>query len=89
MYRCVLRKIFLIGLVVSLSGCAAIQYPLPSCSGAARRPLNKSMWDWQKAGLPTGLSILGETPASDAGSSLASVANHVLGIAGSYRSCNG
>lgn len=80
-----LRGVFLIGLVLGLSGCASIQYPLQSCSGAARRPLNKSMWDWEKGGF----SILGQAPIPDAGSTVAAVATRVFDIAGSYRSCNG
>ena len=30
------------------SGCATIRYPLPSCDGGARRPLNAGLWDYEK-----------------------------------------
>ena len=29
-------------------GCASIRYPLPSCDGGARRPLNAGLWDYEK-----------------------------------------
>ncbi|TCQ02659.1 type IV secretion system protein VirB7 [Rhizobium sp. PP-F2F-G36] len=31
-----------------LTGCASLSYPLPKCDGAAKRPLNRSMWQWQE-----------------------------------------
>lgn len=34
-------------LTASLSGCASISYPLSKCDGYARRPLNRSMWQWE------------------------------------------
>ncbi len=30
------------------SGCASIRYPLPSCDGGARRPLNAGLWSYEK-----------------------------------------
>jgi len=30
------------------SGCASIRYPLPSCDGSARRPLNAGLWSPEK-----------------------------------------
>ena len=30
------------------SGCASIRYPLPSCSGIARRQLNADQWSYDK-----------------------------------------
>jgi len=32
-----------------LAGCANISSAPPSCDGMARRPLNRSMWDWENA----------------------------------------
>jgi type IV secretion system protein VirB7 len=32
----------------ALSGCASITYPLPKCDGYSRRPLNRSMWQWEE-----------------------------------------
>lgn len=36
----------MIGLLAVVSGCASLSYPLPKCDGYAKRPLNRSMWDW-------------------------------------------
>lgn len=33
-------------LLATVSGCATLSYPLPKCDGYAKRPLNRSMWDW-------------------------------------------
>ena len=33
--------------LVTLSGCATLTYPLPKCDGYSKRPLNRSMWDWE------------------------------------------
>lgn len=43
------RMLILLTLPMCLaaSGCAAVSYPLPSCDGYSRRPLNRSMWDWE------------------------------------------
>ena len=30
------------------TGCATIRYPLPSCDGGARRPLNAGLWTTEK-----------------------------------------
>ena len=35
-------------MAVIISGCAAIRYPLPSCDGSARRPLNAGQWSYEK-----------------------------------------
>jgi type IV secretion system protein VirB7 len=35
------------GVLAILSGCATLSYPLPKCDGYAKRPLNRSMWDWE------------------------------------------
>lgn len=37
------------GLLFALSGCAGIMPRLaPSCDGYARRPLNRSLWNWEE-----------------------------------------
>lgn len=36
----------MMGLLAAVSGCATLSYPLPKCDGYAKRPLNRSMWDW-------------------------------------------
>ncbi|AGF74932.1 type IV secretion protein VblB7 [Bartonella australis AUST/NH1] len=43
-------------LTIFMSGCASwdkMAYPLPKCNGYARRPLNKSMWDWDTKNPPS------------------------------------
>ncbi len=37
----------LLVLAATLGGCASLTYPLPKCDGYSRRPLNRSMWQWQ------------------------------------------
>lgn len=36
----------MMGLMAAVSGCATLSYPLPKCDGYTKRPLNRSMWDW-------------------------------------------
>ena len=38
-------------LMVGVVGCASLTGPrgAPSCDGYSRRPLNRSMWDWENA----------------------------------------
>ena len=49
----IVRTITLMGLLAAVSGCATLSYPLPKCDGYAKRPLNRSMWEWD-AGKPQG-----------------------------------
>lgn len=37
----------LVCMAAILSGCASLTYPLPKCDGYSRRPLNRSMWEWE------------------------------------------
>ncbi len=37
-------------LAASLVGCSSISHPLPKCDGYSRRPLNRSMWQWDDNG---------------------------------------
>lgn len=37
----------LVCMAAILSGCASLSYPLPKCDGYSRRPLNRSMWEWE------------------------------------------
>lgn len=39
-------------LTVNLVGCGSISHPLPKCDGYSRRPLNRSMWQWESDGKP-------------------------------------
>lgn len=43
----VVRFLTLLGTLTVLSGCATLSYPLPKCDGYAKRPLNRSMWEWE------------------------------------------
>src|SRR3954467_9742936 len=45
-------RIIIAGLLMfSVVGCASLTGPrgAPSCDGYSRRPLNRSMWDWENA----------------------------------------
>lgn len=42
-----IRITVLLFIGASLAGCASISYPLPKCDGYSRRPLNRSMWQWE------------------------------------------
>ncbi|CAK7260973.1 type IV secretion system protein VirB7 (plasmid) [Shinella sp. WSC3-e] len=37
----------LLVVLAALGGCASLTYPLPKCDGYSRRPLNRSMWEWE------------------------------------------
>ncbi|MCE4226356.1 hypothetical protein HCU64_21650 [Methylobacterium sp. C25] len=61
----------LVAVAAGLGGCASVMGPTsaPSCDGGARRPLNRSMWDWERtrpevpvAGVIT--SVPSQVPAS-------------------------
>lgn len=41
------RALLLCLTLSALSGCATLSYPLPKCDGYAKRPLNRSMWEWE------------------------------------------
>lgn len=41
------RMLLSLLMLASLAGCAAISHPLPKCDGYSRRPLNRSMWQWE------------------------------------------
>src|SRR5689334_19707455 len=42
-----IRIIVSILLAMELTGCASKSHPLPKCDGYSRRPLNRSMWQWE------------------------------------------
>lgn len=56
--------LFILALGLMVSGCASIQYPLPSCDGSARRPLNQSVWDWNASSSAPAGSATGAAPAA-------------------------
>lgn len=73
----VVRVFTLIGVLAILSGCATLSYPLPKCDGYAKRPLNRSMWDWE-AGKAQGSK---QTTSSDSGPNAAAFAAEPSGSA--------
>lgn len=42
-----IRPMLLLFVAAALGGCASMTYPLPRCDGYSRRPLNRSMWQWE------------------------------------------
>lgn len=63
----------MIGLVATatgLGGCTSVMgpTPAPSCEGSARRPLNRSMWDWEgpRPGVPVTKTITSATSQGSA-----------------------
>ncbi|UXS43085.1 type IV secretion system protein VirB7 (plasmid) [Agrobacterium tumefaciens] len=89
------RALLLCLTLCALSGCATLSYPLPKCDGYAKRPLNRSMWEWEG----------GKGPANQQHSSLSNEGSAALAFAeiahapdaqtafagfdaaGSYRAC--
>jgi type IV secretion system protein VirB7 len=41
------RLLVLILTASVLASCVTLSYPLPKCDGYAKRPLNRSMWEWE------------------------------------------
>nr|WP_225165620.1 hypothetical protein [Ensifer sp. IC4062] len=41
------RSVLFLCVAFALSGCTSLSYPLAKCDGYSRRPLNRSMWQWQ------------------------------------------
>jgi type IV secretion system protein VirB7 len=42
-----IKTFSLLCVAAALTGCASLNYPLPKCDGYSRRPLNRSMWQWE------------------------------------------
>jgi type IV secretion system protein VirB7 len=62
-----MRRGFLILFVMSwpLGGCASFYSAPPTCDGLARRPLNRSLWDWEAGTAligPQALAVLHPAP---------------------------
>lgn len=47
-----IRPLLLLCMAAALSNCASLSYPLPKCDGYSRRPLNRSLWQWEKDSSP-------------------------------------
>jgi len=87
-----MKPALLLVLAATLGGCASLTYPLPKCDGYSRRPLNRSMWEWEgdsklkhqqsDARLSTSM-----TPFAEETREPAAFAH--LDIDGSYRRCEG
>lgn len=43
-----IRLMMTLVLSLGVAGCQSVKYPLPSCDGYSKRPLNKSMWNWER-----------------------------------------
>lgn len=86
------KTALLLVLAATLAGCASLTYPLPKCDGYSRRPLNRSMWEWegdsklkqQQSNASPSTSV---KPFVEEVSEPAAFAH--LGIDGSYRRCEG
>ena len=90
-----IRTVSLLCMAATLSGCASLTYPLPKCDGYSRRPLNRSMWQWEdKSHLKQQRGDGSSTVAPRLTSSYSEVeqdppAFSRFDIAGSYRHCEG
>ncbi|MDK4732059.1 hypothetical protein [Rhizobium sp. CNPSo 3490] len=93
-----IRVGLLLFLIPSLAACGSMSHPLPKCDGYSRRPMNRSMWQWQdnrSAEQPTTGAVSAQ-PLSQAVAyvedslpSAAPAAFAPFDIAGSYRPCEG
>ncbi|RUM20674.1 hypothetical protein EFQ99_29030 [Rhizobium vallis] len=90
-----IRIILSLALAIDLTGCASISHPLPKCDGYSRRPLNRSMWQWEDNNAVT--QPASETAPATAVSHVASYGEEPVTVepaafahfdpAGSYRPC--
>jgi len=83
-------------LIPSLAACGSMSHPLPKCDGYARRPMNRSMWQWQdnRSAEQPATGAVAAQPASQAFAywegalpSAAPAAFALFDIEGSYRPC--
>ena len=96
--RVVLSLLTLSVTACELGGCASWSKAPPSCDGSARRPLNRSLWDWE-SGTPLAAPEQATPPTDsdplirkgDAGSSVPAgrsfASGRRLDIAASYHPC--
>lgn len=86
---------FLLALI--LAGCSSITHPLPKCDGYSRRPLNRSMWQWENneksnpktsQAIPANPAYPAAAYADDPGSTTPA-AFAQFDVEGSYRPCEG
>ncbi|WLE00794.1 hypothetical protein PX860_27585 (plasmid) [Agrobacterium leguminum] len=79
-------------MLVALGGCASLTYPLPKCDGYSRRPLNRSMWEWEGDSKVKSQQLdrrpsTSATPYTEESTEPAAFAH--LDIDGSHRRCAG
>ncbi|WP_081615347.1 hypothetical protein [Rhizobium freirei] len=92
-----LRMLLSLLLTASLAGCSSISHPLPKCDGYSRRPLNRSMWQWEgdrKADQSTTGAIPADPPSRGASFAEERIARTPapfahFDLAASYRPCEG
>lgn len=87
-----IKPALLVVLAATLGGCASLTYPLPKCDGYSRRPLNRSMWEWQgdsklKDQQSNTNSSTSVTPFAEEAREPAAFAH--LDVDSSYRRCEG
>lgn len=90
------RVFMMLGVLAVVSGCATLSYPLPKCDGYAKRPLNRSMWEWEGGKQPTAeqhssldaedTRKLAYVPAEEAETTVQTVFTN-FNEAGSHRAC--
>ncbi|WP_324763889.1 hypothetical protein SO078_23980 (plasmid) [Sinorhizobium meliloti] len=90
-----IKTLPLLCMAVALSGCASMAYPLSKCDGYSRRPLNRSMWQWEDNGILKQKQSDARPVASRsvatayAEASKGPPAFAHLGVGASYRPCQG
>jgi type IV secretion system protein VirB7 len=87
-----IRFPLLLVMAATLAGCASLTYPLAKCDGYSRRPLNRSMWEWEgdrklQRQRPDARSTTSVTPYVEESGVAAAFAH--LDIDGSHRRCAG
>ncbi|GLR92461.1 hypothetical protein GCM10007858_00790 [Bradyrhizobium liaoningense] len=93
------RRLFIISVIgFQLGGCAIWSKGPPSCDGQARRPLNRSLWDWETGtplaapepavapSAPAPVIRKGETSPEPSPAQLAAPGQQAA-VAASYRAC--
>jgi type IV secretion system protein VirB7 len=83
-------------LTLILAACSSISHPLPKCDGYSRRPLNRSVWQWERNETSTlNSNAVSTNPTQHAAAyadeprSTTSTAFAQFDVANSYRPCEG
>ncbi|MFK0166553.1 hypothetical protein [Rhizobium sp. NPDC090279] len=83
-----IRILLLLSLTMGLAGCGSISHPLPKCDGYSRRPLNRSMWQWENDGKVDKAASHATSYAQEPMSPTPAAFAH-LDVTSSYRPCEG